>query len=527
VASNFNAEKLALLSIDRKPKRSSSQKPFFRILLLLLFVFFLGHSFPQVFSFLGNWKDLGSLGKTEVQVATIEWYRPYENQQRQGEILTASGYIVAQTLTTIESEVVRKLAKVYIQQGQEVEAHQILAELEPEEWKRDLAIKEQEILQNLILETKARTTWEQFELEILKVQKNIAQIQEEYLRSEYSVQQNVNLIKEIAATKTEKEILYQQGLKDLNRFQQLYENKNISLEDFEAKQNNTATLKSVLEGIEYRSYQAENTHQAALSERKVIESKLEVAQTEIEILKVQKKIAEADLESVSRQNEILKAQKERLLWEGEKLVLKAPWKGVISSVVQPVGTLLSPSGRFSGSVSSTSLCEILDPLSFLAEADIAETYIRKIEVGQKVLIRLDAFPDEEFTGKVFTITPTANKQKAAVQVKVQFTTLHPQFLHQMALRITFLASPQTPQKPEKERIPVLLLPQEALLPDGNSVWVYKNEKVQKRTIQVGNSLRNHLEILTGLSEGEQVVLSPLSTLEENQTVRILKEKRRE
>ncbi len=52
------------------------------------------------------------------------------------------------------------------------------------------------------------------------------------------------------------------------------------------------------------------------------------------------------------------------------------------------------------------------------EVDVNEAYIARVTGGQPAKITLDAYPDTSFRGRVRQVVPTADRQRATVQVKV-------------------------------------------------------------------------------------------------------------
>ena len=512
---------LCSLSIVKKhAKNQNGNKFWFLLVVVLVGIIGANHLLPnKTSSKFPLQMNLNKFRGTEVEVASVVLYSPYQQQTTEREILTSSGYAIAQKKVVINSEVTQKLVEVAVQQGQQVQKNQLLARLDSGRLQLDIQTKKEEIAQSLILEKKDQAALEQIDSELKKTKKTIKQVQEELERSKQQVEQSLNSVKENVATRAEKEVSYQQSQKDLERFKKLYEQNTISLEDYETRQNKIATLKSSIEATEHRINQSKNNYQSALSQVKLTQTKLEITQIDIQTILVQKKVAQAQLQSSQQQTKILKSQLEQLEWDLSRFDLKAPWEGLVTSEVQTVGSMLSSVGGSSGVLSNNYLCEIVDPTSIVAETDIAETYIHKIQPQQEVLIQLDALPDQKFEGVVARVIPIANKQKAAIQVKIKFKKLPPQILHQMSLRTTFLR-PKLPSKnstsEDQDQKPKLMIPKDAVLPDQNSVWVYSEGKAERRTIQTGQSFNDRIEILTGLTEGEQVILK--QDLEENQTV---------
>lgn len=94
----------------------------------------------------------------------------------------------------------------------------------------------------------------------------------------------------------------------------------------------------------------------------------------------------------------------------DKLVIKAPFDGVITLQDAKVGGTVSP---------GETLVSITSKQDFYIEANISEINIGKVSVGNNVSIKFDAFPDEEFRGFVSFIEPGDNIVEGVVNYKIR------------------------------------------------------------------------------------------------------------
>ncbi|MGP1679879.1 MAG: HlyD family secretion protein [Burkholderiales bacterium] len=78
--------------------------------------------------------------------------------------------------------------------------------------------------------------------------------------------------------------------------------------------------------------------------------------------------------------------------------LKSPLKGVVDRMFVDAGEYVSPGQR---------LMLLHDPAKVWIEANIKETELRRLEIGQKVQVHVDAYPDEAFEGRVERIGQSA------------------------------------------------------------------------------------------------------------------------
>src|SRR5260221_14594219 len=96
----------------------------------------------------------------------------------------------------------------------------------------------------------------------------------------------------------------------------------------------------------------------------------------------------------------------------------------------------------------SALWTIVGADSLEIEVEVNEDHVNKVTPGQPVIGTLDAYPDWPIQAAVFTIIPTADRNKGTVKVRIKFKTGDPRILNQMEERVAFLEPPQnTPRRP--------------------------------------------------------------------------------
>ncbi len=185
-------------------------------------------------------------------------------------------------------------------------------------------------------------------------------------------------------------------------------------------------------------------------------------------------------------------------------VIRAPFSGVaISKDAQP-GEMVSPMSA-GGGFTRTGLCTIVDMSSLEIEVDVNESYINRVTSNQHVEATLDAYPDWKIPAHVITMVPTADRQKATVLVRIGFETLDPRLLPDMGVKVAFLGVAPPPDAQPRAR---LLLPRGAVRnEDGQAVVFVVNDDVAKRrAVRVGSAQGEQIEIMSGVTAGERVVV---------------------
>jgi RND family efflux transporter MFP subunit len=153
------------------------------------------------------------------------------------------------------------------------------------------------------------------------------------------------------------------------------------------------------------------------------------------------------------------------------------------------------------------------------EVDVNEAYIAQIRDDQPTRIVLDAYPSASFGGKVRQIVPTADRQKATVQVKVSITDRDPRILPEMGARVEFLDSVSTATDAPTR----VFVPADAVRTEGANtvVWVVREGRANRVTIDAGPVSGGRREVRSGLSGGETVVVGPATGLADGDKVNVV------
>lgn len=200
----------------------------------------------------------------------------------------------------------------------------------------------------------------------------------------------------------------------------------------------------------------------------------------------------------------------------ENTYIRAPFDGTILTKNADVGEMVAPFA--SASTSKGSVVTLADMSSLEVEADVSESNIQKVSIGQPCEIILDAYPDERYPGYVKKIVPTADRARATVLTKVAFRSLDDRVLPEMSARINFLAKSGTEQQQQSGQ--GVTIPKSALTTrdDLQTVFRIDGKSATAITVTVGRELADMVEITSGLKPGDRVVLSPPGKMTSGQKV---------
>ena len=267
-----------------------------------------------------------------------------------------------------------------------------------------------------------------------------------------------------------------------------------------------------------------------------------VGQTEVQLAQARRELVRArslreqdlasdfDLESAETQVDVLQAQlaadRARVgVAEAnlENTNVRAPFDGTVLRKDAEVGEIVAPSSA-GGGLTRTAIVTMADLATLEVEVDVNEAYIARVRNGQAAAITLDAYPDTSFAGRVRQVVPTADRQKATVQVKVSILDRDPRILPEMGAKVEFLRpGPEGGAEADIGRATVrrVTVPVRATVdgPEGVSVWIVADDVARRRRVEIGAVRADRVEILEGLAGGEQVVLDPDERLEDGCRVR--------
>lgn len=214
-------------------------------------------------------------------------------------------------------------------------------------------------------------------------------------------------------------------------------------------------------------------------------------------------LAEANYNRLLASIEIASARIKQYEVAIENTLIRAPFDGTVLTKNAEVGEIVAP---FGGSTTSkTAVVTIADMKSLLVEADVSESNIEKINVGQDCEIILDAYPEKSYSAYVFKIVPTADRSKATVLVKVGFKNYDSRVLPEMSAKVSFFTEPVDTSVTNQK--PILVIPSSAVrnIDGENLVFTVSDNKAVKNEITTGQTLGSYVEVISGLKSGQKVI----------------------
>ena len=270
---------------------------------------------------------------------------------------------------------------------------------------------------------------------------------------------------------------------------------------------------------------------AAEDEARLREAELTLGRRE-QLIK-EKIIGKAELDSARAEVESIKARialSQQQVKVSESLVnqhrtdladmtVRAPFDGVaISKDAQP-GEMISPVSA-GGGFTRSGIGTIVDMSSLEIEVDVAEQYIERVRPGQPIEAVLDAYKEWRIPAHVITTVPSADRQKATMKVRIGFDKLDPRILPDMGVKVSFLTE-KAPVETAKPRAR-LLVPKVAVRSEEGRpvVFVVHDDTVERRAVTTGADDGDQVEVVSGLTVGEKVVVDGPATMKDGDKVTV-------
>ncbi|MGE5538841.1 MAG: efflux RND transporter periplasmic adaptor subunit [Gemmatimonas sp.] len=186
------------------------------------------------------------------------------------------------------------------------------------------------------------------------------------------------------------------------------------------------------------------------------------------------------------------------------MTIVAPFSGRLGLRRISVGTLIQQ-----GTVITT-----LDDASIIKmDFSVPEKLLANVAPGQTVVARTDAFPDRHFTGTVKTVDSRIDPTTRAFEVRAEIPngdgTLKPGML--LTLELTLA-----------KRDAVVLIPEEALVPQGTKQYVFtvENGRARRKEVEIGTRMKGTVEIRSGLEADAVVLIGGTQRVRDGTPVRV-------
>jgi len=163
----------------------------------------------------------------------------------------------------------------------------------------------------------------------------------------------------------------------------------------------------------------------------------------------------------------------------------------------------------------TQLFVIIQPNPIKLRFAVPEKDVGKLKVGQDVILKVDAFPDREFKGKVSIIYPSLDEKTRTIMVEALVPNPNEVLKPGLYAKVILY----TGEAKDTVVVPVTSLLYEA---EKVRVFVVEGDRAKERNVKLGSKYGELMEIVEGIKEGEKVVVAGQQTLSEGAKVNVQK-----
>ncbi|KPL15922.1 hypothetical protein AMJ74_00250 [candidate division WOR_3 bacterium SM1_77] len=189
---------------------------------------------------------------------------------------------------------------------------------------------------------------------------------------------------------------------------------------------------------------------------------------------------------VTKEDNLMAMRNETIGFEYEEGFIRSPINGNVANIMVDVGAMVTPQAP---------VAVVMDYSSVQVVFNVAEANMNCINKNSRIGVGIDALPNETFQGIVSEITPVVDPMTRTLGVKATVNNSKKKLRPGMTARVTVNLG---------EKTDVLVIPKDALL-DGY-LFVVSDSTAERREVVAGIIGDKNIEIISGLKDGERVVV---------------------
>jgi multidrug efflux system membrane fusion protein len=247
-----------------------------------------------------------------------------------------------------------------------------------------------------------------------------------------------------------------------------------------------------------------------------------VSRQEFDEVQAKLKVADAEVDRAERMLRALVAKKNQLHAKMEQVKadvtnaqiyvdygrISSPINGVVTSKQAEIGLLAAP---------GVPLLTLEDNSSYRLEVSVEDSMLKKIRLDTAVRVSIDALGPQEFSSRVTEVVPASDPGSRSFTVKIDLLVGKGGSVIQPVLRSGLFGKAHFPIGQKQ----ILKVPQKAILQSGQLVGVFtvdSSNTLRLRLIKTGKEYGDQIEVLSGLKDGDRVVVEGLEKVKEGDRV---------
>ncbi|HEX7140230.1 MAG TPA: efflux RND transporter periplasmic adaptor subunit [Vicinamibacterales bacterium] len=212
----------------------------------------------------------------------------------------------------------------------------------------------------------------------------------------------------------------------------------------------------------------------------------------------------------------------------ENTNVRAPFDGVVIKKRAEVGETVSPFGvAGQASREGGAIATLADLGELEVQTEVSENSVAKLTGMMPAEVKLQAYQDKTYRGRLRQIFPSADRAKAIVEVRVSILDADVLVKPEMTASVTFqephaASAAGSGSGPARVPAPAILVPRRAIVTaNGQSaVWVVRDSTATRRPVTLGRDRLDQVEVASGVLPGETVIVGPPPGLTDQALVRV-------
>lgn len=206
----------------------------------------------------------------------------------------------------------------------------------------------------------------------------------------------------------------------------------------------------------------------------------------------------------------------------ENANVRAPFDGVVIKKRAEMGETVSPYGVTGQSTrEGGAIATIADLHELEVQTEVSENSVAKLMQAMPAEVKLQAYQDQIYKGRLRQIFPSADRAKAIVEVRVTILNADEHVKPEMTASVTF-QEPHAASAAAANTAPVILMPKRAVTEQAGqpAAWVVAGGRALRRTLVLGAERIDQVEVKSGVVPGEALILNPPPGLADHARVRV-------
>lgn len=188
-----------------------------------------------------------------------------------------------------------------------------------------------------------------------------------------------------------------------------------------------------------------------------------------------------------------------------KTVIRAPFSGILGLRQVSPGAYVK---------AGNDIVRLENVSSIKVDFRIPENYLSKVRPNQEIAVKLDAYPGEEFKGRVYAVEPVVDERTRTIAMRARIPNKGFKLKPGMFVRVVITLD---------SRANAVVIPEQAIWPQGKDSFVYRvvDGKAALTKVDIGNRAPGTVEILKGLAANDMVITDGQMKLKDGAPVTVI------